>query len=249
MHPTYFYAIEIVINNNITLNLTNAGDNLHIGGLEFKAGSAFTISAIQWREDEIPASFQLNIPRSVAPNLEMLDFLKAKIKLWRNSVVKGHKSFEVLFTGEVVGASTDQALITLEVKGRKLELAKPIVPQISNSCRAEFGSTRCGINLADLLHQTYLEQINPPFELVLNSVNNMHQYKLGTLSFPSLGKKFTIIGQVGVRMIVDNHLPVNLQTKEFVELTPGCNKLFATCVKAYQNAINFDGEPDEFNTT
>lgn len=153
-----------------------------------------------------------------------------------------------LDSGELGTVALAGGRITVELRGFKHRLGKPVGETVQPTCQADLGDARCGVNLA-------------PFTVTgsVTSVVDSQQFTDGAraeataffdgglLTFTSGAnsgrgmevKRFT----AGGAFVLFLPLAYSVAVGDTYSLRPGCAKTVADCVGKYGNLVNFRGFP------
>lgn len=137
-------------------------------------------------------------------------------------------------------------------------LEKSLTESYSRTCRAVFGDSRCGFNVAKLALE--LEVIKIQLDKVslrvpANIKDDLHPLKsgyynngamrLGPVNFTILKHFASSESTIDVYLAgrVYDAIKDESQAPKVVVLTPNCDKTLTQCREAYKNTVNFRGEP------
>jgi len=153
-----------------------------------------------------------------------------------------------LLSGRIGQIKIEDNTYTASITSRLSAFKAGRVALSSPECRATFGDSRCGINLAT--HTTTgsitgVDAFNGALSVSLS--NPALLLTSGVLTFTSglnNGAKVDIKAYSTGYMVL-HFWPVNApQIGDTVSAVRGCNKLYATCKDVFENTVNFRGEPD-----
>ncbi len=145
---------------------------------------------------------------------------------------------EVRFCGQKFAA---------EIRGLSQKLNTNIGKYYSPTCRTNFGSEHCKINLSDYQEKSSVSSVVNSCNLIVDKLTFEDDwYQYGLVRFISGKNKdlFLEIKEVHentISLMLGFPYSVNIGD-EFI-ITIGCDKQFSTCCERYDNAINFRGEP------
>jgi uncharacterized phage protein (TIGR02218 family) len=134
-----------------------------------------------------------------------------------------------------------------ELQGIRIKCLRSIGSLYSPTCRAQFGDSRCGMNLS--LHQVTgsISSVTSRslFQDSGRTEANGH-FTFGSIEFLS-GNNNGLFGEVkafsNASILLALPMPYAVEVGDNYRLTAGCDKLFATCAARFENAVNFRGEP------
>lgn len=133
-----------------------------------------------------------------------------------------------------------------ELRGLAAALERPAVEQTSPSCRAELGDRRCRVDLAPLTLVTRIVAATDDTVRVADAAPGAGLYTSGRLRWLSganSGLDCGILSSAETLLTLLDPPPSAPAPGDLVEITQGCDKLFATCRLRFANAENFRGEP------
>ncbi len=151
----------------------------------------------------------------------------------------------ILAVGELGAVSYSSKAFEAELLGLTRQLDRPVVPQTSPSCRANFCDAACGLNALRFRHlrrAASTDQENITLDSIVET--DVFSYgKLRLLDGKNTGLAADIIanGATVVTLARSPHFPV--ASGAMIELIEGCDKRLETCATRFGNAINFRGEP------
>lgn len=116
----------------------------------------------------------------------------------------------------------------------------------SPECRADFGDRRCRVPLR--AYRRRVRVIGAGVRLVVADLPMPDAYAEGAVRLldgrgAGLERRIVAIETAGDRTSLLLDAPLAAATGDYVELTQGCDRRFATCRDRFGNAANFRGEP------
>lgn len=152
----------------------------------------------------------------------------------------------VLARGELGDVSARQGGFTVELRGAAALLERPVVERTTPDCRAELGDIRCRVDLAGRRRHARLVAAAGAVLTLDAPEPEANAYGFGRLRWLDGGNA----GLTGMIAASDG-AAVTLREAPFatpapgalVEITQGCDRLFATCRDRFANTANFRGEP------
>lgn len=134
-----------------------------------------------------------------------------------------------------------------EVRGLAQRLSQRIGAFYSPSCRAEFGDSRCKINLSGLTVSGVITGVTS--RGILHDSTRSEAaglFSFGTLTFLS-GENAGLAAEVKTffpgTFTLFLPFPYAVAAGDEYQVTQGCDKTFDTCAGRFANAVNFRGEP------
>lgn len=153
-----------------------------------------------------------------------------------------------LLSGRIGQIKIEDNFYTASLSSRLAEFKSSRVEVSSPECRALFGDSRCGIDLAAHTTIGTITAVDA-FALTIDATlaNPALLLASGVLTFTSgaaNGSKIDIKAYAA-GVITLHYWPINdPAVGDTVSVVRGCDKLFATCQNDFDNAVNFRGEPD-----
>lgn len=172
------------------------------------------------------------------------------------SIIKIMHSFEGSYRHFVTYICTEYNVYDLEFKIKcepeSIKYNQSLLQMFSKKCRANFGDSRCKINVDDyVVNCNLLNQTDNTLCCDIEGYDDGY-FQDGMLSVQAqnMQHKFKIIAHSGRNIEIANISGFNFTSHQQVTLRPSCNKNFRTCCDYFNNAINFRGEPDipEYDT-
>ena len=150
--------------------------------------------------------------------------------------------------GEVV--LTPEGIFKTEVRSMAQALSTHIVEVTTSECRVDLFSTRCGLAAADFIVEcTVATVINRrTFTFTFDAGGEAAPYYSGGLvkwtSGDNTGRSIEVYAHTTGQVVLFLPPGYAVGVGDTFEMWPGCDKMRATCRDKYENAINFQGEPD-----
>lgn len=173
------------------------------------------------------------------------------------------------YTGELTVTNTGVG--KGELRGLMQLYTRKFIEVYSPECRADFGDTRCGFNLGQVMvagvvtgvtnRRTFQATLSglgsPPSPIGVGSPVTLHAgyFDGGGLEFitgPNAGKVYEVRQQLdGVgspstgnpQFTLFLTVPYDIEVGHAFTVYPGCDKQVSTCRDRYHNTLNFRGEP------
>jgi uncharacterized phage protein (TIGR02218 family) len=149
-----------------------------------------------------------------------------------------------LLGGELGEVSLSGDSFTAQLNGAAAKLSGPVCPSTSAECRAELGDKKCRVDLAGRTVRTRVTSAEDNLIVTDQPLDQRYQFgRLRYLSGANCGLQTVILAANGTQITVRDRARAAVEAGTVVEIREGCDKLFATCVSRFSNAINFRGEP------
>jgi uncharacterized phage protein (TIGR02218 family) len=245
---------KVTLKSGQVLGFTDHDENVSVGGATYVAASGYTASAVQ-------TSNQLNVDQLElqgvleADTINEADLLSGK---WDYAVVE---IFQVnwadtsqgalnLRTGRLGEVSIQRGEFRAELRGMMQQFTRNIGELYQPTCRAEFGDSRCKVNLAAITKTSTVATVDAGNRIVtLASAlgDPAGHYDYGKLTFTSGANNtlaMEIKSYVPETVALQLPMPFPIAVGDAVALVPGCQKRFIEDCKArFNNVVNFRGEP------
>ncbi|MEO1102596.1 MAG: DUF2163 domain-containing protein [Pseudomonadota bacterium] len=202
---------------------------LGVGGLEIEG--AFSASALE------------------ASDLQDGRYDGAKVTLWLVNW-KAPSERVVLREGTLGEVRRADGAFQAEVRGPMHALETVRGRVITVDCDADVGDSRCGVSLAALAVAATVETVDGARLVVSGMGDKAGGWAAGGVAVVTSGAaagarrlvvRHTVEG-AGVVLLLREVLP-ELAEYDEIEVTPGCDKRFSTCLGVFENAENFQGFP------
>lgn len=151
-----------------------------------------------------------------------------------------------LVFGEIKGVEYTDITLTLTVGSFLSRLSYGQVFQLAPSCRWDFGSTQCGVNLSALSATNTIGTISSDrFSFTLGTPVTFNQYYNGKITIALANQTIPIDISVNEtnRIYLWEALPSFISSGQAITLFPGCRKNETDCRDVYNNLTNFGGVP------
>ncbi|MBE8191233.1 MAG: DUF2163 domain-containing protein [Alphaproteobacteria bacterium] len=248
------YCWQITRRDGVQLGLTDHDRALQFNDITFHAKSGIDLTALESRLGLAPhgaeASGVLGSPHLTDEDLMAGAYDDAAFTLWL--VDWGDVDNRVsLLIGTFGAIQHHSGRFTVTLRGQGQSLNQPQGQIYQSSCSADLGDTQCRFNVARAPYQ-WVGQITAIDE---------HKITLPTLPTLSPEKNWFREGHIltarNHRLVVREDKintnsrilvlwetpPPYLQAGDTITLQTGCDKAHNTCVRKFQNAINFQGFP------
>ena len=230
------------------VGFTTHDRDLSIDGICYEADSGFRLSATETTNglevDNTEISGTL-----VGQSIKAEELLKG---LWDEARVKvGICNYKALEQGVVwynVGLLArvhyQSGQFQTEIRGLTDLLRQPLGMHYSPGCRATFGDKHCGYSPKSESITVYQALDRARFYATFNRTGD--QLAQGCLQWKTgknQGIGMELLATDGDRIELVLDMPFEIAIGDTAVLVEGCDKSFETCVKRFNNALNFRGEP------
>ena len=153
----------------------------------------------------------------------------------------------ILASGELGEVRYSDNRFEVELNGLAGLLDRPVVPQTSPGCRAQFCDADCGLNHRRFWHEPQVESVDGyevTFAAAIPAPPNGFAYgQLRWLEGANAGLIAPILASNTNSVRLAEHPAASTLPGNRVALFEGCDKTLATCSTRFGNAVNFRGEP------
>jgi len=235
-----------------TLHFTDHDKNVTFDGNVYISDKGFEASAVEMTLNSAASNLDIAVLFSAdllrRSDLERGLLIDAAIELRIIDYLHPEYGSVLMFAGNVASVQgPDNQSGVLTVTGNISRLSKSLTEVYQPTCRADFGDTRCGVNIAsysEAVTVTAVHSNNQAFETGDTMIVNA--FKLGIMVWTTGDN--TGVAQEVVTNEADGTIllffrpPFAIQVGDTGTLYQGCLKTVAAC-KAYNNILNFRGEP------
>lgn len=236
---------------------TDHDRDLSFDGLEFKADTGLTASALQQvtglAVDNSEAVGALSDASVTEADIAAGRFDDAKISYWLVNW-QNLEEREVQFAGSLGEIKRADGAFFVELRGVSEALNKPLGRVYQKPCSAVLGDKACGVNLVDpeVSATVSVESVEDGRIFRFGSLADYdeHWFERGKLTLTS-GEASGLGGMIkndrsedGVRIIeLWEEIRIAISIGDQVVLNAGCDKRSTTCAAKFSNLLNFRGFP------
>jgi uncharacterized phage protein (TIGR02218 family) len=149
-----------------------------------------------------------------------------------------------LLAGELGEVSLSGDSFTAQLNGAATKLSGPVCPSTSAECRAEFGDKKCRVDLAGRSIRARVSSAEDNLIVTDQPLDERYVFgRLRYLSGANCGLQTVILAVNASQLTVRDRARAAVEPGTVIEIREGCDKLFATCISRFANAVNFRGEP------
>lgn len=225
-------------------------------GVIYKAKTGFTPTAISTSEkfnvDNLEVQGYLVDDEITASDLNAGRYDNAKVIVssfdWMNKPYAKSKN-NILMVGKLGEVRMNNSTYQAEVRSLTQEYQYNVGPLLQPSCRALLGDSICQKDLTNFRFNSVVEAVSSNRVITCNLEQDDKFYTNGVVKFTSglnNGLKREVKHWTLSNKTLELQLPMNFKVEigDTFEITAGCDGVFDTCVDIFDNAVNFDGEPD-----
>lgn len=237
--------------DGVVMGFTDHDRDLIVSGQSYVAATGFTPTAIAGSAglavDNLDVEGMLDSAAISEEDIHAGKYDHAEIEIFMVNYTTPSDGVLPLRTGWLGEVRYTSGKFVAEVRGLTQRLQQRVGELYSPGCRADFGDTRCKINLAGVTTTGTLTGATS--RTVLLDSGRMEAsgiFSFGRISFTSGandGISMEIKQYTKGKMMLALPLPYQPQAGDAYTITQGCDKSFATCKTRYSNAVNFRGEP------
>ena len=155
----------------------------------------------------------------------------------------------VLRNGTLGEVTRADGAFRAEVRGPAQALETVRGRVFTKSCDADLGDARCGVDLSALARAATVVAVDGA-RLTLSGIGDLADGYLANgiarmTSGADTGSRAAIVrhSAAGDAVVQLRTAFVSVEVGDGVEVTPGCDKRFATCIETFANGMNFQGFP------
>lgn len=246
---TLAFCWRVERRDGITLGFTSHDRDLNVGGLVHRAAPGMLPSAIERSDgldaDDVQLSAALTSDAFSDADLIAGRWDGAALSLSPVDWTAPDVAPVTLLTGEFGEVEVKDGGFAVGLRGPTAVLDAAVVEETSPECRAQFGDTRCRVDLGG-------RRITAVTSSVIDNVvalagplvpGNFAYGSLRWLSGVNAGLESRVVANTATTVTLRDVPAFAVSTGTRVELVEGCDKRFATCTGRFANAVNFRGEP------
>ena len=265
---TLAWCWKITRKDNVVLRVTSHDRDLVMDGT-YLALAGYVPSAVDtelgWNSQnqnlqailDTPAITETDLDRGLYDYARIECFLVNYLDL--PSTLTENPANRVIVYRAILGKLTRTNIrYSFEARGFESLLNNKIGSVTSKLCRARFGDSRCGVNMASYTYNSSVASVTSDrrsFTLSGASyANGWFNYGLVTFtSGPNAGAEREIASYTGNTVTLFEKAPFTVSPGNTLTIATGCDKTLKNCFR-YNNVINFQGEPyiptpDKFAST
>lgn len=245
-------CIKITTKDGANKGYTTLDSNLIIDGLLYSANSGF--SANSFLDENYAKNANANFLIGISSNdITQEDLLSGKyegalIEIFivnYLSLADGKINLRQGALGKfALNKNNKDGFFEAEIYGVSKKLENVYGKIYSPNCRANFGDSKCGINLQNHKTSTTISSVISNTEFFVSSTSFLSgEFDFGFVQFSSGNKMEINKCYLGGKITL--MLPVSfiINVGDSVDIFKGCNKSVQMCSERYANIINFRAEP------
>lgn len=242
---------KLTLRDATVMGFTDHDRDIAVGGVTYQAASGFTPTAVASASvlgvDNLDVEGMLSSGAIVEADLMAGLYDHAEISVFQVNYADPSMGTLPLRTGWLGEVQMQGGRFVAEVRGLTQRLSQRIGAFYSPSCRAEFGDSRCTVNLATLTVSGTITGVTSRAVLRDSArTEEADTFSYGTLSFTS-GENAGLSMEVKIfepgEFTLFLPFPYDVAAGDAYSVTQGCDKTLQTCAQRFSNAVNFRGEP------
>jgi len=248
---------RVTLTSGEKLGFTDHDRELTFDGTTFEADSGFSATEIEsslgLAVDNLEAHGALSSARISETRISAGDFDDAQVEIWQVNWQDVTQRLLVKF-GHIGEISRGQYHFQAELRGISHELGQQKGRLLQHGCDAVLGDARCGINLLSSSYSVVVQVVSIDAMRILKVTgissfargffaNGTAQFTTGVNAGRKWQIKFSRIVGTSEEIELWQPLVQASAVGDYVRVTAGCDKQFATCKSKFNNGLNFRGFP------
>lgn len=233
----FHYCIDLTLKNGESLHYIDSVKDISIKGKFYSAKEGFSVKRLVTNEGG-EDYMEIELLKDYFVASEQLLDAEARIMLY----FPARSSFNHYYTMNVTYITDNDKHIILKLEPITAKLQKTLLCTYSQTCRAEFGDSKCKL-IKDNFINSFNVKLIEGYKIILTDYKTENGYYTAGDAIFSDGTIIKILNHNNVTLRLDRPVPLHLKSSKIIQLIPGCDKKFTTCCNKFNNAINFRGEP------
>jgi uncharacterized phage protein (TIGR02218 family) len=242
---------HIQLQNGVCLGFTDHDQDIKLDDNIYLASSGFSKSSIEINNSLAVDNLEI---RAILDNrvIKEADLLKglydmAEVLVFKINYSEPSQGIIILHRGWIGEITIKNNKFFAEVRGIAQKTSADVGEVYSKTCRAEFGDTRCKVNIEQYTFEAQIEKVKSSSSFycqLLERHGNSFAYGVGEfITGENRGLKFQVKESYHGNIKLIFPLPNTIKEGDKFTIIYGCDKRFETCSKKYNNFLNFRGEP------
>lgn len=233
------------------VGFTEHVEDIFFEGLNYSARSGFSPSALRNTNDlavdNFDVTFMLEFDGTAEAELIGGYYDYAKVEVFLVNYADLSMGKIQLARGTLGEITIGRGQAKTEIRGLAQELQQDVLELTSPTCRADLGDSRCKVNLASFtVTGTITSVTNNKIFADSGRVEGSGFFNAGLLIWTS-GENAQLKMEVknfnATQFELHTAMPYAVQVGDTYQVYRGCDKSFSTCKNAFNNVVNFRGEP------
>ena len=233
------------------LGFTDHDSNLIVDSVTYLASTGFTPTAIANSADLAVDNMDVDgvLDSSAITEADILAGIYdgAAIEIFQVNAQNLADGSMILRHGTIGEVQMNNGQFTAEIRGLSQPLSQTIGELYAPACRAKFGDSRCGFNVASVTVSGNVSSVTSRQVFTDTSLTQDAGYfNFGKVTFTSganNGLSMEVKRFAGGEVTLVLPMPYDITAGDSFSIVAGCDKSFSTCIKRFSNAVNFRGEP------
>jgi uncharacterized phage protein (TIGR02218 family) len=248
------FSWRIVRADGVALCFTSHDRDIYSDGLLYRSSPGVTPSAVMQSDrldvDTMELTGAITADAISEEDLRVGRYDGAAVTFLVLDWLRPDSGATVLARGTIGQITMRDKGFVAELRSASQALDANVIELFSPECRADLGDKRCRVNLAvySLLSRT-IAAPGAPDDLAFSVADDLEAvdyYAYGSvrvLSGRNAGMSRQVVSSGVNSVSLRSPFPYTIDPGTLVLLRAGCDKLFATCIRKFGNALNFRGEP------
>lgn len=237
--------------DGVELYFTEHDRDIVVDGNSYQAASAMGVSAVSSQlgmtVDNLEFDGMLSADAICEEDILAGRYDHAEITVFMVNYEDPSMGMLALKTGWLGEVTLHGGQFIAEIRGLTSRLQQMIGEVYTSTCRAGFGDARCGKNAEDLTVEGAVTSVETAYAFFDSAREEPGDYfAYGLITFTSGANEELSMevrdynnGRFGLFL----PMPYAIEVGDSYRAVAGCDKIFATCVNRFDNAMNFRGEP------
>ncbi|MDB1135100.1 DUF2163 domain-containing protein [Candidatus Anaplasma sp. TIGMIC] len=247
---TVAFCFKMTLKDSSVVCFTNCDVDLTIGGLIYRSNTSAKIKLVHFSKWNSTAHIECMHTRYTitADSAHRGLYNSAQIEIFLVNYADTSKGAITLFRGTVGEIKLCNGVFSAQLHGLTLTLSNKVGDLFSPQCRAQFCDSACKLNAERFTFRGSAFKVLEDYKAFESEVKvgKVNYFKYGVLTFLTGRNKkipLTVLANTQNAICLAECTPYPIQVGDNYSLLAGCDKNFHTCVKKFENAKNFRGEP------
>lgn len=245
---------KITLKDSSIIGFTTNSEDFNYNNIKYNSFSSGDVGNIESNLDIEEDSFEFSnmISSELIAESDILSgkYDNATIEIFLIDIQNQSNGKVTLLNGVISDIECKGNMFTAKVKGLKDSIDKTIGEVYSPLCRCRFCDTKCGLEETNFTFSATITNVSDAVTFITDDATILSKttgyFDNGIIEFTSgnnKGQKMEIKQYANGTFILSLNLPNELKVGDAFNVIAGCDKKFATCCDAFDNAVNFRGEP------
>lgn len=250
-------CLTITRTDGVIVGLTELDQDIAFGGVTYISSTGFSRLNLQNKQNLDTSTVELNGMIDgvtiIRDDIIAQRYDYADIEVFMLNWADPSMGKITLLTGRFGTVTIKEFGFTVELRGMSYQTIAVGGELSSPTCRVDLGSPRCGFDVTPLMQSGTVGSTDGFKTMSVSGITigttptspNFNGGLLTWLTGANAGLSSEVSSITGAGALV-LHLDALLEINagDTFSLQPGCDKTFLTCVKVFNNGVNFQGEPD-----